>query len=79
MSGLTRWFPPHIKPARDGVYQIAFKDGSARGCYAMFSDGLWGTFNYTLAEAAVGNKQVEHANQEKCWRGLATPASKEVA
>jgi hypothetical protein len=75
---LTRWFPARIKPARDGVYQIVFNDGSAKGCYARFSQGLWSAFEYT-AERAAQSSDFASAIQNKRWRGLAKkPATKDA-
>lgn len=65
---LTPWFPVHIKPVRDGVYQVRFSPRQTAG-YAYWVNGRWG-ISCIAPEEAVRNRNYV-GNPNKQWRGLA--------
>ena len=68
MRKLTPWYPGHIKPVRDGVYQTK-NDGSIG--YQRFEHGLWYGFSYDAADAARSEWVVDKRFQNDTWRGVA--------
>jgi len=71
MSKMTRWFPPHIKPCRTGVYQIKFTPkGSSESYdpfYATWNGKKWSCISYNLW--GENHKQFDSL-QSKYWRGF---------
>lgn len=74
---LTQWFPPSVKPARPGVYELG---GTYRGEWAYFDGLRWGWASHSRS-AAAAQFHTHGASQNKPWRGLAERpgASKEDA
>lgn len=66
---LTPWFPPHIKPARPGVYQTRFLC-HAPG-YSYWDGWRWGNQRTTADYAKNLAGPISVADQYKTWRGLA--------
>lgn len=66
-SKLTDWFPPHVKPVRDGVYRVY--PGIIRPLYARFRDGQWLMAGSSVQAARVRKHASGH--QQKHWCGLA--------
>lgn len=70
---LTGWFPPEIKPVREGIYQVQVRLAGKTKIdfilYSKFQKGRW-----MIAEAYIETAQnCNHISlkQEKTWRGLA--------
>lgn len=75
MSKLTPWFPPEVKPARDGVYEVRINVVYEGDRYARWWRGKWRFTAATIADA-----RREQAESFDCasryfagWRGLAEP------
>lgn len=66
---LTDWYPPHIKPARVGVYST-LHDGHYG--FSYWNGSRWGG-QWQTAEKAAENKEHALADQRKTWRGVARP------
>jgi hypothetical protein len=72
MSKMTPWFPPHIKPARKGVYQITYTGVG----WGESQDPLYATWNGLRWSSASWKKRDGYhtrfldAVQNKCWRGF---------
>jgi hypothetical protein len=64
---LTPWFPADIEPARNGVYERDWDDGSSN--YARWHNGVWGQ-SYCRPELAV-LRPFYSSNAVLPWRGLA--------
>lgn len=69
MVKLTDWYPPHVKPVRDGVYEVSSPDSGPRR-FRMFSRGHWycGWSTPDLALVAYSGR-VKIAPET--WRGIA--------
>jgi len=70
MSKMTRWFPPHIKPARPGVYEVKF---TPKGLYESYFYAMWNGKRWsrvaTYEEMARFHSNFD-ALQNKYWRGF---------
>ena len=69
MNKMTDWFPPHIKPVREGVYEIKF--AAVRGYHRMYS--TWNGLKWSRATHLKSNewhKKFRGAVQDKYWRGF---------
>ena len=71
MKKMTKWFPPHIKPCRTGVYEV-------NGCYRLSRtlptyarwDGLeWSNLSYRTHHDELHYTSYG-AYQNKYWRGF---------
>lgn len=68
---LTEWFPPAVKPARDGVYQTRFFHG-CKDFYRNFSHGVWGFWGIDPQDAVErSGPEFISGDQNYEWRGLA--------
>lgn len=69
MSEMTKWFPPHIKPVREGVYEIRFTEGH-NDCpmYATWNGEVWSTASHEKNDDC--HTKFSYALQEKYWRGF---------
>ena len=69
MSEMTGWLPPHIKPVREGVYEIKYTSkGLQESCmYATWNGEKWSIGSYNLWDYKHKNFD---AIQEKYWRGF---------
>lgn len=72
----TEWFPGHVEPVREGVYQ-RLNDSTGREFWARWSGSqwYWGALKYEWAEEENSPTLFP---QRWPWRGLAQPA-KEAA
>lgn len=70
-KNLTPWYPGDVKPARDGVYQRLYDEGTdVEGPeYCLFKDGIWMTWCKSPEEAS--EESDDSAFQGLPWRGLA--------
>jgi len=71
MSQMTPWFPPHIKPVRNGVYQIQYTKKQSpeyTAMYATWNGVSWSIGSYKLSDG--NHKDFDGANQKKFWRGF---------
>jgi hypothetical protein len=71
MSKMTPWFPPHIKPVHEGVYQITYtkKQSAAHAAmYATWNGSEWSIGSYKLDD--FYHKAFNGANQHKYWCGF---------
>ena len=69
MSKMTDWFPPHIKPVREGVYEIKFT--AVRSYQPMYA--TWNGLKWSRAShyASGGwHEKFRGADQDKYWRGF---------
>ena len=64
---LTPWFPPEIKPAYPGVYEVSW----TRGRFYRRWDGKRWCVGSRYPERAANN--VGTPTDERSWRGLAEP------
>jgi len=64
---LTPWFPGHVKPVRDGVYE-ATHWGLA--CLQHWNGTYWGRPGWSAKEA-TDNGGDKYCYQNMEWRGLA--------
>lgn len=67
---LTEWYPAHIKPVREGVYEI--KAGPPPW-FRYWNGSSWHWGGDTPLEA-LGNKMIFKFNDNAQWRGLAERA-----
>ena len=73
MNKMTDWFPPHIKPVREGVYEIKYTSKSTNGdprVYATWNGLRWSSGSYYYVWSDKYHKQFYGANQDKYWRGF---------
>ena len=71
MSKMTNWFPPHIKPARKGVYQIKYtqtENTAYLSRYATWNGTHWSVGSYNMDDAY--HTQFNKSIQKKFWRGF---------
>ena len=70
MSKMTKWFPPHIKPVRKGVYEVKF---TPKGLYESYFYAMWNGKRWsrvaTYDEMARFHQNFD-ALQNKYWRGF---------
>ena len=67
MSNMTPWFPPRIKPVREGVYEVKFcSDGDI--CYAAWNGKNWSWFD--LSPRGQRLRDFQNSAQNKYWRGF---------
>lgn len=73
---LTPWFPGDVKPVRVGYYvRDWYGDGDSR----HITPDFWSGDSWETCYAGGSRERAEFSRQSMKWRGLATPASKEVA
>jgi hypothetical protein len=65
---LTPWFPPEIKPAYPGVYQVK---GTGVVWYRRWDGECWYYGSTTVYNAACGT--TPYPFEINTWRGLAEP------
>jgi hypothetical protein len=74
---LTPWFPPEIKPAYIGVYEVKHPDNECVKVFAHWDGLMWGFFMGTV-ESALDKRFGGHEGfapaQDKSWRGLTKEA-----
>lgn len=71
MSEMTKWFPPHIKPVREGVYEIKYTSKPTNPnppIYATWHGSRWSSGSLKLHDKY--HKDFYGAIQEKYWRGF---------
>jgi hypothetical protein len=71
MSKMTKWFPPHIKPCRTGVYEVDddYRLPRTLPIYARW-DGLeWSNSSYHTHHDELHYTSYG-ASQNKVWRGF---------
>ena len=70
MSKMTKWFPPHIKPVREGVYEVKFSNVplGKRLMYARWNGKEWSNFAYKKHDDSLND--CVSAVQKKHWRGF---------
>jgi len=70
MSKMTPWFPPHIKPVYEGVYEVKFtpKGSSESYLYAAWNGKRWSRVA-TYEQMAHWHSNFD-ALQNKYWRGF---------
>lgn len=71
---LTDWYPAHVKPVRDGVYERDVS-GISAGNFSYWANGLWHGWSI-WEDAAEANylKGYVSSLQNRPWRGLAERA-----
>ena len=69
MSEMTKWFPPHIKPVREGIYEIKYtpKNLHVSDMYATWNGARWSVGSYNRWDY---NHTDFDGNQNKYWRGF---------
>lgn len=67
---LTPWYPPEIKPVREGVYEVD-RDWSGTRWFSYFDGGTWYmcAVEVDRAERYYEAGSTAH-NQQKPWRGI---------
>ena len=69
---LTPWFPPSVKPVRNGVYLRMYGDGPA---YSLWDGRFWQcgvrVDHYDAVDIAAAVPHVASPSQDLKWRGLA--------
>ena len=76
MSEYTEWFPAHIKPVRNGVYEVDTPNCHANK-YAYFDRHGWRLCSSTIEEANDQKTDLEDLDESSMtlktsqWRGLA--------
>lgn len=74
MMKLTEWYPPHVKPVRPGVYQVAYF-GKGNPSYARWDGKVWsGSFciAYIYMALELAHRCADrNSKQSLPWRGLA--------
>ena len=72
MTTKTDWYPPHIKPVREGLYEVKgwhFHGGT----WKYWNGTKWG-WSHTSARMARYWRNQSGAAQEVEWRGLTEEA-----
>lgn len=64
---LTPWFPGHVKPAHDGVYEATLWGIT---CLHHWNGSYWGKPGGDIEHATAAGENKYH-HQEMSWRGLA--------
>ena len=67
---LTEWYPAHIKPVREGVYETSM---SGRRGYSYWTGRQWSNQSKHAVYTERSKAWIGGANQKKNWRGLAEP------
>lgn len=62
----TTWFPVHIKPTRQGIYERSYQCGIR---FAYWNGEYWGGFASDV-KSAFGNRNSITAHHDAAWRGL---------
>ena len=66
---LSPWYPPEVKPVREGVYQRPMHGEIGYACWVF---GRW-SVNCTSAYYAMRERSVLSSNQNVPWRGKSKP------
>jgi len=70
MKKMTKWFPPHIKPVRKGVYEVKF---TPKGVHESYMYAMWNGKKWSRV-ATYEEMKSFHSNfdalQGKYWRGF---------
>ena len=71
MSKMTRWFPPHIKPCRTGVYETKglHKLPRTSSTYSRWNGLEWSNSSYLTHHIELHYTSYG-AYQNKYWRGF---------
>lgn len=74
----TEWYPSHVKPVREGVYEVLMQviedrlGGQAiEQGFCYFGRGGWAVIKSTPEEAKA--RGLILGSQHKAWRGLTEP------
>ena len=65
----TPWFPGHIKPVRDGVYQRLANDGETI-YHSLWRAGVWYAMDKSCDGAASNVGLVSIFQDDRKWRGI---------
>lgn len=65
---LTNWYPGHIKPVREGVYQRVLPWTGNAG-YSRWDGRFWCSFEASVVDAAI--RTTSSGFQDLKWRGVA--------
>jgi len=66
---LTEWYPPEVKPVREGIYQCMYGTEKFPDIiYRKYKRGLWYAYGDTIAQAEARDNVSSNAAP---WRGLA--------
>lgn len=70
MSKMTKWFPPHIKPVREGVYEVKFarRKLTPAPMYATWNGSRWSCWSNGRND--MYHTRFLYAQQGKYWRGF---------
>jgi hypothetical protein len=70
MTKMTKWFPPHIKPVREGVYEVRFliQKITDAPMYATWNGSRWSVWSHFKND--MYHARFLYADQGKYWRGF---------
>ena len=73
---LTGWYPPSVKPVRDGVYMIRVSGTPV--WFRLFKNGHWycGRSSVDFAACAEMDEKLYPSEVNERWRGLASNPEK---
>jgi hypothetical protein len=66
---VTPWFPPYVKPVRDGVYECENYWGELLYARWFEKHQVWSRYRRTPNDAKRSRRS-GNAIQEKTWRGV---------
>ena len=71
MSKMTPWFPPHIKPVHEGVYEVfnGYRLSHTLPIYARWDELEWSNSSYLTHHDELHYTSYG-ASQNKHWRGF---------
>lgn len=74
MEKLTQWYPPEVKPVREGVYENGTYSRRTNeitgGCYQYWNGAWWGSVS-AIVSGAYRDRDEKSLYQNDPWRGLA--------
>jgi len=78
MEKLTKWYPGHIKPVREGVYERNYQDKEGKPpcvLYCFWNGSWWGSFAMN-SRTALEHPDAKSPAQDLPWRDLASDPEK---
>lgn len=66
---LTEWYPGHVKPVRDGVYQTPNNSSNGQNVFQYWDGHFWG-FRCLSPDIALKYRFYKSAHQNPKWRGI---------